>query len=57
MVALLNLVDQVPKSNHSRELLQPARVQPMILHETEKQIVQLLAAMVLGRHQEALHVC
>jgi len=57
MVALLNLVDQIPKSNHSNGSFQPARVQPMILHETEKQIVQLLAAMVLGRHQEALHVC
>jgi hypothetical protein len=57
MVALLNLVDQAPKLNHSKETFQSERVQPLIAHEIETQIVQLLAAMVLGRNQEAINVC
>ncbi len=56
-MALLNLVDQAPKLNHSKETFQSERVQPLIAHEIETQIVQLLAAMVLGRNQEAINVC
>jgi hypothetical protein len=59
MLALMNLVDQIPKSNHPKEPFRQERVQSPLLQETETQtqIVQLLAAMVLGRHQEVIHVC
>jgi hypothetical protein len=56
MMALMNLVDQIPNIKHPKEPFHTDRVQPQLLHETETQIVQLLSAMVLGRHQEVIHV-
>jgi hypothetical protein len=56
MVALMRLVDQTPQPKKLEEPQLTERVQPLLVPETELQIVQLLAAMVLSRHQEVMHV-
>ncbi len=55
MAALLRLVDQLQKPKNLEEFHQPEREQPSFLGETQSQIVQLLAAMVLGRQREITH--
>ncbi len=57
MVALIHLVERIPNHNQSRTSSQSEQGQTLLLQETEKQLVQLLAAMVLGRQQEVVHVC
>lgn len=57
MAALLRLLEQMPTFDDRRkEISRQEKTRVIRLPETEHQLVQLLACMVLGMHQEVTHV-
>ena len=56
LLALMELVEQVSNNKFQNDNFHPEKIKPPFLQETEKQIVQLLAGMVLSQHQEVMHV-
>lgn len=57
MAALMQLLEQMPTFHKSNEMKsQHETKQATRLPDSEQQIIQLIASMVMGRHQEAIHV-